>query len=86
MTASSIHSAALAFSAAFPFKLQGFGMPGRDSNLYLSFPGASNHWNAPTAAVRTGVEPVATDRQSVMLAVTPTNLVTCAGIEPASSH
>lgn len=26
-------------------------------------------------AVRTGVEPVATDRQSVMLAVTPTNLL-----------
>ena len=33
-------------------------------------------------AVRTGIEPIATDRQSVMLAFTPTNLVICMGIEP----
>ena len=37
-------------------------------------------------AVRTGIEPIATDRQSVMLAVTPTNLVICTGFEPVLSR
>lgn len=80
MTASSMHSAVTAFTAAFPFKLQGYHpfIIEQHQRFELCPPG---WWPGAqpltpilhTIAVRTGIEPVATNRQFGMLAITPTN-------------
>lgn len=78
-----LHQAALSFFNALPLVACSVYWHQQlllrlDSNQYsrIQKP-VCYHYITQQAAVRTGVEPISTDRQSVMLTVTPTNRYSC---------